>query len=73
MRGKLLTGDFLDVGIGETRAWKALDPGEVDRFRANLRSVFEAFPVSGAPWFHRALHTGWGGPGLAPPAPARVA
>jgi hypothetical protein len=49
VRGKLLTRDFLDVGIDETRAWKSLAEDEVSRFRRDLHAVFLSFPVGAQP------------------------
>jgi hypothetical protein len=49
MRGKLFAEDFLAEGIRQTPAWKALDDGEVARFREEARAIFDAFPTRGNP------------------------
>lgn len=49
MQGSLYTRDFLEEGIAETDAWKALADAQVDEFGARIRSLFAAFPVKGKP------------------------
>ncbi|HEX2253434.1 MAG TPA: hypothetical protein VHQ65_09220 [Thermoanaerobaculia bacterium] len=49
MQGKLFTRDFLDQGIRETDAWRALDDDQVAAFGDELRRLFAAFPVAGQP------------------------
>ena len=49
MLGNLFTRDFLDEGIRQTDAWKALTDGRFAEIKAELTSLFAAFPTSGAP------------------------
>jgi hypothetical protein len=47
--GNLFTRDFLDEGIQQTDAWKALSPERFAEHKAALRQLFAAFPTSGSP------------------------
>ena len=47
--GTLFARHFLEESIEEMPEWKDLGEAELDRLAADLRAVFAAFPVSGAP------------------------
>ena len=49
IRGSLFTQDFLEEGIGETPKWMSIGRTEFDEFRANVRVIFDRFPVKGNP------------------------
>jgi hypothetical protein len=47
--GNLFTRDFLDDGIQQTDAWKALTGERFTALKVELTDLFAAFPTSGAP------------------------
>lgn len=49
MLGNLFTHDFLFEGIQQTDAWKALTDERFLALKAELKSLFAAFPTSGKP------------------------
>lgn len=49
MRGNLFTADFLEGGIAETRAWKALTPDVFAAYKSALAALFSNFPTGGTP------------------------
>ena len=48
-QGALFTKDFLEEGICDTEAWKALDDGALSTFKADLVDIYKAFPITGKP------------------------
>jgi hypothetical protein len=49
VRGGLFTRDFLEEGIAEQPAWKALDDAVVTALAGKLRTIFKPFPVAKTP------------------------
>jgi hypothetical protein len=45
MRGSLFTRDFLDEGIKETDAWKALPDPALETFERDLHEIYSAFDL----------------------------
>lgn len=48
-QGALFTKDFLEEGIRDTEAWKAVDDAAFSAFKAVLAETFKAFPITGKP------------------------
>ena len=48
-KGSLFANDFLRVTVAETPDWPAIDDAALDDLEAELRAIFERFPIDGSP------------------------